>query len=336
MMDFLKRLWPEKPAPDPHEGKLIISPSLTSIYVDTDGKLCEVHSDTIAKRDYLWVRDSYSVIVPGLKEWCERYRRALDPEALTVGAGFDWKDWHHDGLLFARELLRKLPREVTLRYARPQGDVSGLVEDFDVTQEAVEQILTQIGTVPNDREPVIEDNVVVGVKSEDGYLCVRLKTKGTYDTFTFSLEPDSLYLLKGFLERIIMCDGKPVEWESNHEQNGMYFFPQTIGNVRHMGQLQIYTEGKSEPDYTAYVNARHLIRSIYRSIMSNASSFMDDNAYKGLQSNVIEWYIDDRLYESAAFLRRNPKLTRWLSPALLQVKDFFADIYDSIYEDNAI
>ena len=67
MMDFLKRLCPEKPAPDPHEGKLIISPSLTSIYVDTDGKLCEVHSDTIAKRDYLWVRDSYSVIVPGLK-----------------------------------------------------------------------------------------------------------------------------------------------------------------------------------------------------------------------------------------------------------------------------
>ena len=167
--------------------------------MDTDGKLCEVYSDTIAKRDYLWVRDSYSVIVPGLKEWCERYRRALDPEALTVGAGFDWKDWHHDGLLFARELLRKLPREVTLRYARPQGDVSGLVEDFDVTQEAVEQILTQIGTAPNDREPVIEDNVVVGVKSEDGYLCVRLKTKGTYDTFTFSLEPDSLYLLKGFL-----------------------------------------------------------------------------------------------------------------------------------------
>ena len=24
MMDFLKRLWLEKPAPDPHEGKLII------------------------------------------------------------------------------------------------------------------------------------------------------------------------------------------------------------------------------------------------------------------------------------------------------------------------
>ena len=103
-----------------------------------------------------------------------------------------------------------------------------------------------------------------------------------------------------------------------------------------MGQLHIYTEGKSEPDYTAYVNARQLIRSIYRSIMSSVSSFKDDQAYKGLQSNIIEWYIDDRLYGSASFLKRNPRLTRWLSPALLKVKEFFADIYDSIYEDNAI
>ena len=336
MKDFLKMLRPKKPAPDPHKGKFIISPSLSFMYVDTDGRPCEVESDTIAKREYLWVRDSYSVILPGLKEWCERYRRAVDPETQTVKSGFDWRGWHHDGLLFAKEIHRKLPREITLRYARPQGDESGIIDDFDVTQEAIDQILEQLGHVPHDRDPVCTDNVVVGVKSEDGYLCVRLKTKGTYDTFTFSLEPDSLDLLKGFLERIIMCDGKPVEWESNHAQNGMYFFPQTIGDVRHMGQLHIYTEGKSEPDYTAYVNARQLIRSIYRSIMSSVSSFKDDQAYKGLQSNIIEWYIDDRLYGSASFLKRNPRLTRWLSPALLKVKEFFADIYDSIYEDNAI
>ena len=334
MVDVLKRLRHQKPAPNPHEGKFIICPSASSLYIDTDGKPCEVESDTIAKRDYLWVRDSYSVILPGLKEWCERYRRAVDPETQTVESGFDWRGWHHDGLLFAKEILRKLPREVILRYGRPQGDGSGLVEDFDVTQEAVEQILTQIGTVPNDREPVIEDNVVVGVKSEDGYLCVRLKTKGTYETFTFSLEYDSLDLLKGFLERIVLCDGKPVEWESNHAQNGMYFFPQTISDVKHMGQLHIYTEGKSEPDYTAYVSVRHLIRSIYRSIMSNASSLKDNNAYKGLQSNMLEWYIDDSRYENYPLLKKNPKMAKWLSPAIVQVKEFFADIYNAIYEED--
>ena len=335
-MDFLKRLRPQKPIPNPHEGKFIICPTANSLYVDTDGTHREVTSDTIAKRDYLWVRDSYSILLPGLMEWCERYRRAFDPQTNAVNAGFDWRSWHHDGLLFTKEIHKKLPREITLRYARPQGDESGLIDDFDVTHEAIDRILEQLGHIPHDREPVCTDNVVVGVKSEDGYLCVRLKTKGTYDTFTFSLEPDSLDLLKGFLERIIMCDGKTVEWESNHAQNGMYFFPQTIGEVRHMGQLYIYTEGKSEPDYTAYVNARHLIRSIYRSIMSNVSTFKDDQSYKGLQSNIIEWYIDDRLYGSTSFLKRNPKLTRWLSPSLLKVKDFFVEIYDSIFEDNAI
>ena len=114
----------------------------------------------------------------------------------------------------------------------------------------------------------------------------------------------------------------------------MYFFPQTIGDVKHMGQLHIYTEGKSEPDYTAYVNVRHLIRSIYRSIISNASSLKDNNAYKGLQSNMLEWYIDDGRYENYPLLKKNPKMSKWLSPAIVQVKEFFADIYNSIYEED--
>ena len=333
-MDFLKRLRPQKPAPNPHEGKFIICPSAASLYIDTDGKPCEMESDTIAKRDYLWVRDSYSVILPGLKEWCERYRHAVDPVTHAVSAGFDWKSWHHDGLLFAKEIHKKLPREITLRYARPPGDESGLVEDFDVSLEVLDQLIEQLGHVPYDRNPVITDNVVVGVRAEEDNLSIRLKTKGTYETFTFSLEYDSLDLLKGFLERIVLCDGKPVEWESNHAQNGMYFFPQTIGDVKHMGQLHIYTEGKSEPDYTAYVNVRHLIRSIYRSIMSNASSLKDNDAYKGLQSNMLEWYIDDSRYENYSLLKKNPKMARWLSPAIVQVKDFFADIYNSIYEED--
>ena len=334
MVDVLKRLRHQKPAPNPHEGKFIICPSASSLYIDTDGKPCEVESDTIAKRDYLWVRDSYSVILSGLKEWCERYRRAVDPVTHAVSAGFDWREWHHDGLLFTREIYKKLPKEIILRYARPPGDESGLVEDFDVSLEALDQLLEQLGHVPYDREPVITDNVVVGVRTEEDNLSVRLKTKGTYETFTFSLEYDSLDLLKGFLERIVLCDGKPVEWESNHAQNGMYFFPQTIGNVKHLGQLHIYTEGKSEPDYTAYVNARHLIRSIYRSIMSNASSLKDNNAYKGLQSNMLEWYIDDSRYENYPLLKKNPKMAKWLSPAIVQVKEFFADIYNAIYEED--
>ena len=333
-MDFLKRLRPQKPAPNPHEGKFIICPSAASLYIDTDGKPCEVESDTIAKRDYLWVRDSYSVILPGLKEWCERYRRAVDPMTHAVRAGFDWRGWHHDGLLFTREIYRKLPKEITLRYGRPPGDESGLVEDFDVSLESLDHLLDQLGHVPYDRNPVITDNVVVGVRAEEDNLSIRLKTKGTYETFTFSLEYDSLDLLKGFLERIVLCEGKPVEWESNHAQNGMYFFPQTIGDVKHMGQLHIYTEGKSEPDYTAYVNVRHLIRSIYRSIMSNASSLKDNNAYKGLQSNMLEWYIDDSRYENYPLLKKNPKMSKWLSPAIVQVKEFFADIYNSIYEED--
>lgn len=334
MMDFLKRLRPQKPIPNPHEGKFIICPTANSLYVDTDGTHREVTSDTIAKRDYLWVRDSYSILLPGLMEWCERYRRAFDPQTNAVNAGFDWRSWHHDGLLFTKEIHKRLPREVTLRYARPPGDNSGLVEDFDVTQETLDILLEQIKYTPYDREPVIADSVVVGVKNEDDALCIRFKTKGSYDTFTFSLEYESLDLLKGFLERIVLCDGKPVEWESNHAQNGMYFFPQVIGDVKHMGQLQIFIEGRSEPEYTAYLNSRQFIKSLYRSVMSHINTAAENAAYKGLQSNMLEWYIDDQRYANFRMFKKNPKMAKWLSPAIVQVKDFFADIYNSIYEDD--
>lgn len=331
-MDFLKRLRPQKQIPNPHEGKFILCPTASSLYVDTDGTHRDASSDTIAKRDYLWVRDNYSILLPGLMEWCERYRRAVDPVTHAVSPGFDWRSWHNDGLQFAKEIHNKLPREITLRYARPPGDNSGLVEDFDVTQETVDLLLEQLGHVPYDREPVMADCVVVGVKNEDDALCIRFKIKGTYETFTFSLEYDSLDLLKGFLERVVLCEGKPVEWESNHAQNGMYFFPQIIGDVKHMGQLHIYIEGKSEPDFTAYLNTRQFIKSLYRSIMAHINT-VDNAAYKGLQSNMIEWYIDDDRYENFPMFKKNPKMAKWLSPAIVQVKDFFAEIYNSINDD---
>ena len=60
-------------------------------------------------------------------------------------------------------------------------------------------MLDQIPTSHTQRDPVVEDSVVVGVKEEDGDLCIRFKVKGKFDTFTFGLEYENLELLKRFL-----------------------------------------------------------------------------------------------------------------------------------------
>ena len=152
----------------PHTGKFIINPTQTKVYVDTDGTSCDVLSDIVLKQEHRWNRCDYSIILPGLIEWVQRYRNALDAVNNQVDPDFDWERWHCDGLLFTKELFRRLPRHITVRYAKPIGDNSGLIEDFDViSEEQIDLLLAQLAYEQMDRHPVCVDSVVVGVKQED-------------------------------------------------------------------------------------------------------------------------------------------------------------------------
>ena len=90
-------------------------------------------------------------------------------------------------------------------------------------------------------EPVINDVLAVGMKGEDVGITVRFKIKSDGDTFTFHLAYTSLESLKLFLERLALCDQDTISWESTASDHAMYFYPQTIGPFKHMGQFQIYS-----------------------------------------------------------------------------------------------
>ena len=336
IMDFIREALHIDIRHIPNYGKFIIRPTSRAIYTDIDGCPYVAPADTLYKREYSWEQNHYTVIVPGLTEWAERYRKAFDPITGLVSPEFDWRDWHRDGLLFARDIYRRLPRHIPVYYAKPEGDESGLVDAFEVSEEKIESLLARLGSSQSQRDPVLEDSVVVGVKDEDGQLCVRLKIKGKTDSFTFGVEYDSLEALKSFLERLMKCEGRPVSWESSHAESAMYFYPQTIGGLLHMGQLHIFTDGKNKPDFTAYINLRHFIRSVYRTIMSNISKLEGDTVYKKLRSNAIEWYIDDSRYDQFVTLTKNPVLAKWVSPTIMKVKDYLDDVFNSIFQDEDV
>ena len=63
----------------PDKGKFIVSPTRRTIYKDIDGCPYAAPADTVYKRDFRWEQNHYTVIVPGLTEWAERYRQAADP-----------------------------------------------------------------------------------------------------------------------------------------------------------------------------------------------------------------------------------------------------------------
>lgn len=333
-MVFFKQ--PERKAVStPYCGKLIINPTLTSIYVDTDGTSREVSSDIVLKQEYRWNRCDYSIILPGLMEWAQRYRNAFDSVNNQMDSDFDWARWHCDGLLFTKELFRRLPRHYKVRYAKPVGDNTGLIEDFDVTsEEQMDLLVAQLNYERLEYEPAFVDSVVVGVKQEDDCIGVRFKIKGKLDSFTFDLDNEGVLLLKDFLERIAISDQSVVAWESKMSEKGMYLYPHEISGFRNMYQLHIFSE--KDLAFSAYLNVRDFVRSIYKSIMTNIVGMSDLDLSRMFQSDIVECFIDDKKYEHTSFFRRFPKLANTVGPAIENVRRSFLEIYDSVLDDEEV
>ena len=177
------------------------------------------------------------------------------------------------------------------------GDNSGLIDDFDVTsEEQIDLLLSQLDCERLECKPVFVDTVVVGVKIEDDCICVRFKTKGKSDSFTFYLDHEGILLLKDFLERIAISENGVIAWESKTSENGMYLYPQEIGGLKNMYHLHIFLD--KELDFSAYLNARDFVRSIYKSIMTNIGGMSNLDVSRTFQSNIVECFIDDDKYES--------------------------------------
>lgn len=329
MVKLLEKFRTSKESKNPHEGKFIICPSSQSLFIDTDGRFIKPVADIISKKDFNCTQDRYSMVLPGLFELYKRFLHSSEE-------GFSWKDWHRDGLLFTKEIYLNMPRSVQVRYVTPEEDQSGLVEDFDVTEEKIDSYLVSLGESSPERLPVFQDIIAVGVKDEDGALVIRLKIKGQFDTFTFQMDYDLVSDFKAFLERIALSEGEVALWESRTTDNGMYFFPQTIGDLNDMGRFLVYIEGGEKPEFSAYINARSFVRSIYRTIRMNAHGLSDGRVYDEIYSDTIEWYIDDEAYSRHPFFRKNPKLVTWLTPAIVKTRKFFQEIYEGVIYDEEV
>ena len=153
-------------------GKFVICPTLNSVYVDPNGTSYDVASDIICRHEYRWADKEYTIILPGLVQWVERYRSPIDATTDKIDPEFNWSAWHRDGLLFTKEIYRRLPRYMCVRYAKPAADRSGLIQDFDVTsEEQIDLMLAQLGDERQEKEPTFIDSVAVGVKPEDEGIC---------------------------------------------------------------------------------------------------------------------------------------------------------------------
>ena len=307
--------------------RIVICSSAKGMYIDTEGVAAVPYCDVIEVREFKRGRTVCSFVVPGLMEWYERYLKFQ----LGTEEDFDWKEWHHDGLLFTRQIYQNMPRNIQLRYEAPAEDQSGTVEGFDVSEEAIDSLLESIGECGSEREPVMYESVVTNVKEEGGSVHIRITVKGEDCSYIYRMSYQSLVLLRDFLEKIALCEGEPVIWESQSFENGMYFYPQTIGDPKFMGQFQVFTSRRLV--FSAYVNSREFVRSVYRSIMTHVGTLADSTPHKTMHSNLLDCYIDDSLYGQVNFYRNSPKLANIVSPAVKGVRGFLHGIYEAIQDE---
>ena len=97
-----------------------------------------------------------------------------------------------------------------------------------------------------------------------------------------------------------------------------------------MGQLHIFSE--RELIFSAYVNSKLLLRSLYRSIMTQLVSMNDADSYESFRSNMLECFIDDETCKNAPL--RYSKLGKIIVPAIDNIRERFQSIYDSLIDED--
>jgi hypothetical protein len=329
MMDlrnFMKRMEYTNKERCAREKYTVICPGVRGVFLDTNGDAILPLSDIIEEKEFNMVDSKYSMVVPGIMEWYERYQQYVK----NPTDDFDWKSWHRDGLIFTRHIYNNLPRNIPLKYIPPMMDNSNIVKSFDVTDEKINSFIDLLGESQQERYPVIKDVIAVGVKIEDEEIYIRFKVKGKFASYTLQVNYDQLEQLKIFMESIAVSEEEPSAWESY--ETGMYFYPQTIGGLKNMGQLHIFSNRRLV--FYAYVNSRELIRSVYRSIMTYIGSTSDDISYKGFQSELLEYYIDDKRYERLSFIGNIKRYADLLRKAFGGIKSYFREIYESILNED--
>ena len=329
MMDlknYMKRMEHAENVRDAKGKYAFICPSSRGVFITTNGDAIAPLSDIIEERDFNLTGSMYSIVVPGLMEWYERYQQYVNNPTVD----FDWKSWHRDGLLFSRYIYNNLPRIIELKYVTPLLDNSKTVKSFDVTEERLNLFLNLLKDHQQEREPIIKDSVVVGVKDEDGQIVIRFKVKGKYAPYTYRMSYDQLKSFITFMESIAISEYEPSPWESH--ALGMYFYPQIIGDFHNMGQLHIYTEGKLV--FYAYINSRDFIRSVYRSIKTHISSNSKQISSNEFQSELLEYYIDNDRYEQSVFRLIINKFAELLRKAFSGSNRYFKEIYESLLDED--
>lgn len=295
------------------EHCICIYPDCDYIYQNEEGCVGGSTDDEISNSERS-MQPLFSIILPGISEWCKRYVDKTDFTRCETNPLFDWKRWHYDGLLFAKELYRQLPRNYNLKYKSPYKDKSGTLPEIDFSKDDVDSIIASLGNHPYlpDAKPSYKYNVSIQISAEEDHTVSIELNVGNHNYTIQRIPLEKLKHIKTWMERVAYNNEDVIQIELSCIY--MQIIPQKIGQFIQMGQIRVVDKNNVDM-FSAYIDRREFVRCLYLALMNHfgfglytTTDFKNVNypqnedlvklwqPYNDLKSDVIEWYITDDLY----------------------------------------
>ena len=152
-----------------------ISRDIDALYIDSDSCCAIAFGDEFCN-ECPSLGPRFSIVVPGIEEWVQRYVYATDFVETTTDSSFDWITWHYEGLCFAKAVWEQMPRCYELYYEPPFEDHSGTVGKL-LIDEKVDGLIDRLRPLANlASAPLsIKDNIVYKLERKGDSMLIRFR-----------------------------------------------------------------------------------------------------------------------------------------------------------------
>lgn len=283
---------------------LYISPDADVVYQDSMGTCASCEYDEIS-RDNLSIGPPFKAVLPGIKAWHKRYEEAcFGPSAAY--RSLDWRQWHCEGLGFARELRRQLPACYTLIYRAPYEDLSEtLPYDPIVIDDEGERVIDYLSSADQTElripTPPIEHLSITGEQGERQVI-IRI---GCHEwEVEIAIPHNELKAVRDWLKGI--AEGRDPYKPLCVGHHKLFLHRDILGPESPVGLLSVEEAGDYSLHLLAYVDTKVFVKGLYLTLLSQLGFFLYGRAvpyptgeerhrlwvpYNDVKSLVIEHYI---------------------------------------------
>lgn len=251
---------------------LYISPDADVVYQDSMGTCASCEFDEIS-RENLSIGPPFKAVLPGIKAWHKRYEEAcFGPSA--VYRPFGWRQWHREGLSFARELRRQLPACYTLIYQAPYEDWSGtLPYDPIVIDDEGMRVIDHLSSTDQATQrtptPPVEHLSITGEQGE-GQVIVRI---GSHEwAVEIAIPHRELKAVRDWLKGI--AEGRDPYKPLCVGHHKLLLHREILGPESPVGLLSVEEVETNSLQLLAYVDTKVLVKGLYLTLLNRLGFFI--------------------------------------------------------------